>query len=156
MTRTTVYFDQLRRAELPATGMLVNPQWTGELDASQAKTSWNTTLGLIQSQLRGIDVVCVYRANTACVFLPGCSLEAAGERASRMQMMLESSREEWLPVEHCPDRLAISIAQALPEESPVDFLERLDGALSEAQDASRFELVVHDGNSTQFEASIQA
>ncbi len=156
MTRTTVYFDQLRRAELPATGMLVMPQWTTELDPGQAKTSWNTTLGLIQSQLRGIDVVCVYRANTACVFLPGCSLEAAAERASRMQMMLENSREEWLPADHCPDRLAISIAQALPEESPVDFLERLDGALSEAQDASRFELVVHDGNSTQFEASIQA
>lgn len=156
MTRTTVYFDQLRRAELPATGMLVNPQWNSELDASQMKTSWNTTLGIIQSQLRGIDVVCVYRANTACVFLPGCSLEAAAERASRMQMMLESSREEWLPLDHCPDRLAISIAQALPDEAPVDFLERLDGALSEAQDASRFELVVHDGNSTQFEASIQA
>ena len=156
MTRTTVYFDQLRRAELPATGMLVMPQWITELDASQTKTAWNTTLGLIQSQLRGIDVVCVYRANTACVFLPGCSLEAAAERASRMQMTLESCREEWLPADNCPDRMAISIAQALPEESPVDFLERLDGALSEAQDASRFELVVHDGTSTQFEASIQA
>lgn len=156
MTRTTVYFDQLRRAELPATGMLVMPQWITELDASQTKTAWSTTLGLIQSQLRGIDVVCVYRANTACVFLPGCSLEAAAERASRMQMTLESCREEWLPAEHCPDRMAISIAQALPDESPVDFLERLDGALSEAQDASRFELVVHDGTSTQFEASIQA
>ena len=156
MTRTTVYFDQLRRAELPATGMLVMPQWTTELDASQTKTAWNTTLGLIQSQLRGIDVVCVYRANTACVFLPGCSLEAAAERASRMQMTLESCREEWLPADNCPDRMAISIAQALPDESPVAFLERLDGALSEAQDASRFELVVHDGTSTQFEASIQA
>ena len=156
MSRTTVYFDQLRRAELPATGMLVMPQWAHELDAGQTKTAWNTTLGLIQSQLRGIDVVCVYRANTACVFLPGCSLEAAAERASRMQMTLESCREEWLPPEHCPDRLAISIAQAKPEELPVDFLERLDGALSEAQDASRYELVVHDGNSTQFEASIQS
>ncbi len=73
-----------------------------------------------------------------------------------MQTTLESCREEWLPPEHCPDRLAISIAQALSDEAPVDFLERLDSALSEAVDASRFELVVHDGNSTQFEASIQA
>ncbi|MCC6512130.1 MAG: diguanylate cyclase [Pirellulaceae bacterium] len=154
MTRTTVYFDQLRRAELPATGMLITPQWNLELDASQSKASWATVLGLVQSQLRGIDVVCIYKAHTACVFLPGCSIEAAGERASRMQMTLESCREQWLPPEHCPDRLSISVAQALNEEEPVDFLERLDSALSEAQDASRFEVVLHDGRSTLFESSL--
>ncbi len=46
MTRTTVYFDQLRRAELPATGMLVMPQWTGELGRGPNQDSLEYDLGL--------------------------------------------------------------------------------------------------------------
>ncbi len=155
MTRTTVYFDQLRRAELPATGMLIAAQWQEPLNANDSKACWNTVLGLIQSQLRGIDVICIYRANTACVFLPGCSTEAAVERASRIQMLLENSRGDWQPLDHCPDRLSISIAQALSHEEPCGFMERLDSALNEAQDSGRFELVIHDGQSTQFESTVQ-
>jgi diguanylate cyclase (GGDEF)-like protein len=150
MNRTSVYFEQLRRADLPATGMLVEAQWNVQLDGASIKTSWTSMLGLIQSQLRGIDVVCVFRAKTACIFLPGCSIEAATERASRIQMLLENSRIDWQPAEHCPDRLAISIGQALPEEETTEFLERLESALEEAQQANRFELAIHDGEQSRF------
>ena len=94
--------------------------------------------------------MCVYRGNTACIFLPGCSIEAATERASRIQMLLESSRIDWQPSEHCPDRLAISIGQALPDEETTAFLERLESALEEAQQANRFELAIHDGENSRF------
>jgi hypothetical protein len=156
MNRTGVYFEQLRRADLPATGMLIEAQWDIELDANDRKDCWNTVLGLIQSQLRGIDVVCIYRANTAGVFLPGCSIEAASERASRIQMLLETSRKDWQPVEHCPDRLSVSIAQAVEREETGEFLQRLEGALDEAADAGRFELVIHNGQCTRLESTIQA
>lgn len=150
MNRTSVYFEQLRRADLPATGMLVEAKWTKELDAASNKVSWTSMLGLIQSQLRGIDVVCVYRANTACIFLPGCSIEAATERASRIQMLLENSRAEWQPADHCPERLVISIGQALPAEETSQFLGRLASSLEEAKQGSRFELAIHDGESSRF------
>lgn len=150
MNRTSVYFEQLRRADLPATGMLVEAQWNVQLDGASSKASWTSMLGLIQSQLRGIDVVCVYRANTACIFLPGCSIEAATERASRIQMLLENSRSDWQPAEHCPDRLAISIGQALAEEETTEFLERIESALEEAQQGSRFEIAIHDGEHSRF------
>lgn len=156
MNRTAVYFEQLRRADLPATGMLVEAQWDLELEGAENRACWNIVLGLIQSQLRGIDVVCVYRENTAGIFLPGCSIEAATERASRIQMMLETSRKDWQPQEHCPDRLAISIAQALEKEETGEFLQRLDDALAEAAAAGRFELIIHNGQSTRLESTIQA
>ena len=38
-------------------------------------------LRLIENSLRGIDLLCLYRPNTACIFLPGCSLEAVTQRA---------------------------------------------------------------------------
>ena len=79
MNRTGVYFEQLRRADLPATGMLVEAQWNVDLPAKESNACWNLVLGLIQSQLRGIDVVCIYRANTEGIFLPGCSMEAVSE-----------------------------------------------------------------------------
>lgn len=155
MTRTTVYFDQLRRAELPATGMLVEAQWSLKMDPTQSKECWATVLAMIQSQLRGIDVVCIYRPNTVCVFLPGCSIEAATERASRIQLLLETNREDWQPREQCPDRLSISIAQALENEDTAQFLRRLDQALSEAEEGGRFELAIHDGQGTRLESTVQ-
>ena len=156
MNRTAVYFEQLRRADLPATGMLVEAQWNVDLPAKESNACWNLVLGLIQSQLRGIDVVCIYRANTAGIFLPGCSMEAASERAARIQLLLENSREEWQPLDHCPDRLSIAIAQALELEETGEFLQRLEGALEEAADAGRFELVIQTGDSSRIETAIQA
>ena len=156
MSRTSVYFEQLRRADLPATGMLVEAHWNVNMNEEESELCWNTTLGLIQSQLRGIDVVCTYRKNTVGVFLPGCSIEAASERASRIQMMLESSRKDWDPEHHCPDRLSVSIGQALEEEDTREFLLRLEGALEEAARAGRFELVIHNGDATHLESAIQA
>lgn len=156
MNRTGVYFEQLRRADLPATGMLVEAQWDMEMTPADSKACWDTVLGLLQAQLRGIDVVCIYRANTAGVFLPGCSMEAASERASRIQMLLENSRDQWEPAEHCPDRLSISIAQALEHEDTGQFLQRLEEALEEAAGAGRFELVLHNGKSTRLESTISA
>ena len=156
ITRTNVYFEQLRRAELPATGMLIEAHWNKELDDDASEHCWQTTLGLIQSQLRGIDVVCIYRANTVGVFLPGCSIEAASERASRIQMILESSRKDWAPEDHCPDRLSVAIGQALEEEDTRGFLLRMEKALREAAQAGRFELVIHTGEGTHLESAIQA
>lgn len=155
IARTTVYFDQLRRAELPATGMLVSAHWKSELEPSEAKACWTSVLGLIQSQLRGIDIICDYRTNTAGVFLPGCSVEAAAERASRIQVLLEDSRDEWQPHNQCPERLSISIAQALEDEETTQFLQRMELALSQAQEGGRFELAIHDGRIAKLESSMQ-
>lgn len=155
MARTQVYFDQLRRAELPATGMLIAAQMPDDSEIADAE-SWNNVLGMVQSQLRGIDVVCHYRANTVGILLPGCSIDAALERASRIQMLLEESRQDWFPEDQCPDRLSVAIAQAQDREEPGEYLTRLETALGEAVDSARFEIVVHDGTSTRVEATMHA
>ncbi len=144
--RLEPYLTQLRRASLPATAAMIEAVGLDELSSTQSRASWSTVLGILQSHMRGIDVACHFRQSCVCILMPGCTLDAALERCSRIQASLEQARSQWDPPEACPDRLAIAIASAQVDEEPGSFLHRLEQSLEESEDAELLEIVVHDGN----------
>ncbi len=141
---------QLRRAELPASALMVEASGLSEFPAADVAECWDAVVGMTQLNLRGIDVVCLYRPFTLCIFMPGCSLDAALERAVKIQRCLDESRDAW-DSDICPDKLSVSIAGFQHTEEVSHFLDRLEAALDEAQDASENEVVVHNGDSCHFQ-----
>lgn len=145
--RLGTYLEQLRRADLPATAIMIEAVGLAKLPANQAKASWAEVVGIVQSQLRGIDVACLFRPFTLCILMPGCSIDSAADRSSRIQLNLEEIRDNWEPAENCPDRFAIAVATAGDTEETGSFLQRLEAAMEEAIEVDASEIVVHDGRS---------
>lgn len=144
--RLQPYLEQLRRAELPTAAFMVEAIGLSADDENGTPEDWDAVIGLVQLSLRGIDVVCLFRRHTLCIFMPGCSQDVALERAAQIQASLDNCRETW-EGETCPDRLAISIASVEPNEESSQFLNRLEAALDEAQEATAHQVVIHDGES---------
>ncbi len=144
------YLEQLRRAELPAAAMMIEAGSLADLPADEVGPNWDAIVGLAQVNLRGIDVVCLYRRHTLCIFMPGCSQDAAVERASRIQHSLQDCEPNWTAGTF-PGKLSISIACCDTSEDVPHFLDRLERALDEAVDASNFEVVIHTGETCHFQ-----
>ncbi|MCA9131405.1 MAG: hypothetical protein KDB22_30185, partial [Planctomycetales bacterium] len=142
--------DQLVRADLPGAGMLIEAVGLSEHEPSLATAGWDTTISLVQACVRGIDVVSEFRPFTLCVFLPGCSQDAAMERAAKIQANLNTASQTWQSGA-CPERLAISISQIESTDSTALFLNRLESALDDAIDAAPNEVVIPDGESSLFQ-----
>ncbi len=149
MERLENYLTQLRRANLPATAVMIQAVGIEELGNARARASWKAVLGILQSQMRGIDVACHFKQSCSCMLMPGCALELAVERCSKIQAGLEQARAFWEPLEDCPTRLAIAIATASADEEPASFLHRLEETLEEAEHVDTHEIVIHDGKSIQ-------
>ena len=150
--RLETQLKQLSRADMPATAIMIEAVGLSPDSVRDFERSWNDVLDLVQSNLRGIDIVCRLRQNTLCVFMPGCTLNTALERAGSMQHLLEDRRESSAP-KHFPERFAIAAASAQFNEEAGLFLQRLEDALEEAQDAAALELVVSSANSSYFHAT---
>ncbi len=144
------YLDQLRRAELSATAIMVEAIGLSDAASKDVAASWEAVVALAQLNLRGIDVVCLFRPHTLCIFMPGSTPDLAIERAAKMQADLRDSREDWKTTV-CPDRLAIAIAEVDGQENGAQFLDRLEGALDEAQDATESQVVLRTGISSHFQ-----
>ncbi len=150
--RLETQLKQLSRADMPASAIMIEAVGLTPESVRDFERSWTDVLDLVQSNLRGIDVICRLRQNTLCVFMPGCTLNASLERAGSMQHMLEDRRESSAP-NHYPERFAIAAASAQFNEEAGLFLQRLEDALEEAQDATALELVVSSANSSYFHAT---
>ncbi len=147
LERLDVHLQQLGRADLPATAIMVDAVGLDQLSPQLAEVGWANTLDIVQSHVRGIDVLCRFRQRTLCIFMPGSTQNAALERASRMQQELAESRREMSKASPYPDRFSIALASAQPNENRGTFMQRLETALEEARDAKLGEIVIHDGNS---------
>ncbi len=146
---------QLARARMPATAIMLEAVGLAPGMVQDFDRSWSEVLEIVKSNLRGIDLICRLRHNAVCVFMPGCTLNASLERASGMQLLLEE-RQASCDDEHYPERFAIAASCCQPNETAGVFLQRLEEALDEAQDAAPLELVVCDAGSTYFQASQSA
>lgn len=148
--RLEAYLDQLRRAELPAAAIMVEAAGLAAFPAEEALESWETVNALVQLNLRGIDVACLFRPYTLCIFMPGCSPDAVLERASKIQHCFRDAREDWIS-DIVPQKLSISIAGVDTNEDVAQFINRLENTLEEAQDAADNEVVVHNGEASHFQ-----
>ncbi len=147
LERLDLHLKQLSRANLPATTVLIGAIGLETLSPSLAELCWSNALSIIQLHVRGIDVLCRFRQRTLCIFMPGSSLNAALERAGRMQHELASARLDMTADSPFPVRFSVSLATAIPNEGRGAFMQRLEMAFEEAQDAKPCEVVIHDGNS---------
>ncbi len=143
---------QLSRADMPATAIMVEAVGLTPDSARDFDRSWNDVLDVIQHNLRDVDIICRLGRNTLCVFMPGCTLKAALERAGAMQHLL-ADRRKLAARNHYPERFAIAAATAQFNEQPGLFFQRLEDALDAAQDASALELVVSSHNCSYFHAT---
>lgn len=143
---------QLSRANMPAAAIMIEAVGLTPSSARDFDQSWSKVLEIVKLNLRGIDLICRLRQNTLCIFLPGCSLNAALEKAGGMQHLLEDSQTADDEIDY-PERFAIATGSSLTNETCGPFLQRLEDALEEAQDAGPFELVVCDDGSTYFQAT---
>lgn len=149
--RLNTQLTLLRRAELPATAIMIECIGLQNYSYDEVAASWRMFLKLVDGQLRGLDFVGFFRPGILCVFMPGLSVDAAIERVTLMQQALEDQRSSW--GDYCPERLAMAVASAETNEEAGSFLNRLEIALEEAQDASTFEVVVNVSGSCYFQAT---
>lgn len=148
--RLDAQLKQLCRADMPAAAIMIEAVGLTPSSARDFDQSWSKVLEIVKLNLRGIDLICRLRHNTLCIFLPGCTLNAALEKAGGMQHLLEERRTADNEIDY-PERFAISTGSSLTNETCGPFLQRLEDALEEAQDAGPFELVVCDDGSTYFQ-----
>ena len=148
--RLDAFLEQLRKAELPATAFMVEAIGLAQAPASRSGPCWSLLVESIQRKLRGIDVTCLYRPFTLCIFMPGCSLDAGLMRAAQAKEILIEEMAQW-NIDQTPERLAVSVAAVGPAEDNASFLNRLEMALDEAVDSSDREVVIHDGNTCHFQ-----
>jgi diguanylate cyclase len=146
--RVTEHLGHLQRSGLPASCFMVEALASHNQNISQ--DTWNKTASIIERKLRGIDLVCLFRPATACVFMPGCSADTAIEKASDLLLMFAEALPNW-NCESTPRHFAIAVGQSLENEEAACFLDRIEKALEEAHDASQTEIVVHSGQSTYFQ-----
>lgn len=150
LSRLDGFVEQLRKADLPATAFMIEALGLGQFDKAQANACWAKTIEVVLHKLRGIDVTCLYRPYTLCVFLPGSSCDAGLVRAGKTKRALLEACAQWdLPV--CFEKLAVSVASVGAAEDNAGFLNRLELALEDAADSSAREIVVHDGNTCHFQ-----
>lgn len=141
------HLSQLQQMDLPAAVIMTEAIIPG--DDSDKRQSWQQILSLIQTKIRGIDVLCHFRPFTVGIFLPGCSAEASYQRASEIKELLLESAVNWeLPA--IPERFAVAVGHVLEKEEVASLLNRIELALDEANHAKDEEIVIHDGASTQF------
>ncbi|QDV27655.1 GGDEF domain-containing protein [Aureliella helgolandensis] len=150
MSRLDVYFDQLRRADLPASAIMIEAMGLEAGSPVDAGNAWETIVGLIQVRQRGIDVICQFRPRTLCIFLPGCAENSAIDRAAKVLEGFRSALDSW-EGDLQPERLAVSLAQFDDVEKPASFLDRLERGLDEAADAPDGEIVVRSGEESRFQ-----
>jgi diguanylate cyclase len=150
VSRLEAFLEQLRKAELPAAAFMVEAIGMRRFDSNAANQCWSEIVETVQRNLRGIDVPCLYRPFTLCVFMPGCSLDAGVARAAKIKSALRDAAKTW-NTNALPEKFAISAASVVGSEDNARFLNRLELALDEAQDATDRELVVHDGNTCHFQ-----
>lgn len=143
LQRLEIHFQQLGRANLPAASVMLDAVGLKRGTAQATEMCWSNTLALIQSHVRGIDVICRINETTVCIFMPGAQLDGALERASRMQQTLASMHKDPSVAGPIPDRLSIALASVTRNESPGAFMQRLESALDEARDSQLSEPVIH-------------
>lgn len=148
--RLDTFVDQLRKAELPASALMIEALGLSDEAAVKTGKCWKKLVESIQGNLRGIDVTCLYRPFTLCIFMPGCSLDAGLMRAAKIKQSLLDEINQW-NTETLPDRLAVSVASVSASEDNASFLNRLELALEEAADCGEREVVIHDGNTCHFQ-----
>ena len=148
--RLEMQLKQLSRADMPASAIMIEAVGLTPSSARDFDQAWSEVLEIVKLNLRGIDLLCRLRQNTLCVFLPGCTLNAALEKAGGMQHLLEDRQASNDEIDY-PVRFAIATGCTLTNETCGPFLQRLEDALEEAQDAGPFELVVCDATSTYFQ-----
>jgi GGDEF domain-containing protein len=150
LSRLEAYIQQLRRAELPATSLMVEAIGLRKENASLVAASWDETVAMVQKNLRGLDIVCQFRPFTLAIFMPGCSLDLGVERAAKIVHTFNENVGSWKSNIR-PERLAISVGGVMDKEEAPAFLDRMEAALEEAGDASPAEVVVHNGDATHFQ-----
>lgn len=150
VSRLDIFADQLRKAELPATAFMVDAVGLKECELQAANQCWSLVVETVQRNLRGIDVLCLYRPFTLCVFMPGCSLDAGLTRAARTKTALADAAQTWITAV-MPEKFAISVAAIGESEDTASYLNRLEIAVEEALDATERELVLHDGTTCHFQ-----
>jgi diguanylate cyclase (GGDEF)-like protein len=148
--RLDAFLEQLRKAELPAAAVMVEAIGLAKGDVSESLPVWDKAVEIVQQNLRGIDLVCLYRPFTLCLFMPGCSLDASVDRAAKIQTALREAAETWDGT--TPEKFAVAIGSVATGEENAGFLNRLESALEEALDAGPTELVVHNGQSCHFQS----
>lgn len=146
--RVSEQLGHLHGSGLPATCMMIEYVPLGSNSVSPE--AWHNTASIVESKMRGIDLTCIYRPSTACVFMPGCSAEAAIQKACDLLLLLNSSITGW-DSQLRPSHFAIAVGHALDSEDATPLLDRIEQALDEAHDASPNEIVVHSGHSTYFQ-----
>lgn len=145
--RVSEHLGHLQRSGLPASCFMVEPLPEG--NQTFPEEVWELTSKIVGRKMRGIDLICVFRPLTACVFLPGCSSDSVMEKASDLLLELNHDMENW-NCEVKPKNFAIAAGHSLDKEDAASFLDRIEKALDEAYDASPTEIVVHGGQSTYF------
>ncbi|MBX3422915.1 MAG: GGDEF domain-containing protein [Pirellulaceae bacterium] len=146
--RVAEHLDTLQKKGLPAGVIMVEA--INEDQVPLNSESWQKVVTVIESKVRGIDLLCLYRPQTICMFLPGCSCAVTHERAADVLLNLNLTLETWeLPT--VPSRFAVSVGHADENEETTPLLDRLEQALNEAHDASPNEMVIHNGQSTYFQ-----
>lgn len=140
---------QLRKAELPGTAFMLEAIGLRHGHAVQAAASWSQAVQAVMQNLRGIDVPCIYRPYTLCVFLPSCSLDAGIARAAKIKRALLEAGARWNAAGAC-EKLAVGVASVGVAEENASFLNRLELALETAADSSPHEIVSHDGHTCHF------
>ena len=150
--RIETQLKQLSRADMPAAAIMLEAVGLTPETVRDFAQAWSEVLEIVQSNLRGIDLICRIRQNTLCVFMPGCTLNGTLERAGGMQHMLEERKSNGV-ARYYPERFAIATASTQRNETAGVFLQRLEDALDEAQDAGPLELVVSEATSSYFHAT---
>lgn len=153
VSRLEAFLEQLRKADLPASAFMAEAIGLREMDSTAANQCWSKVLEAVQENLRGIDVICSYRPYTLCIFLPGCSLDACVARAAKIKAAVREISQAGLS-DGLPSKFAISAAAFDGAEDNAHFLNRLELALEEAQDATDRELVIHDGTTCHFQEAV--
>lgn len=150
LSRLDGFVEQLGKADLPATAFMIEALGLSQFDPAQANACWSKTIEVVLQSLRGIDVTCLYRPYTLCVFLPGSSCDAGLIRARKTKRSVLEASVLWnTPV--CFDKLAVCVASIGAAEDNVGFLNRLELALEDAVDSGDREIVIHDGNTCHFQ-----
>lgn len=140
------HLNQLQLRELPSAFMLIEGFFEGS--QPEVKASWQKTLELIQTQVRGIDILCHFRPQSAGIFFPGCSAEAAYERAGDMKRILSRSAEA-TKLGAMAKNFAVAVGHVLEKEEVSSVLNRIELALDEGKDSNPEQIVVHDGDRIQ-------
>lgn len=141
------HLQQLSQMDLPSAAVMVEVIINGE--ESDRRDSWQKVIDIIQTKLRGIDILCNFRPHTLCIFLPGCSAELSYERASVINQSLIKSFSDW-GTNAVPEKIVVAVSSALEKDAVATILNRLESAVDEAHHCGSQEIAIVDGVSNQF------